>query len=81
MALQQEAIRKIIQLRGLGYKQQEIADKLGISRKTVESHLRKLRIQAEEAEKDNGLEDLFSGLVLGPVGAALISKLLHNSEV
>jgi FixJ family two-component response regulator len=76
MALSQDEIRRIIQLRGLGYTQQDIADDLGISRRTVENHLRKLRMQAEEAKKSDGLDDLFAGLVLGAVGAALITKLL-----
>ena len=51
MALNQYEIRQIIQMRGLGYTQQEIADQLGVSRKTVENHLRRLREQAEEAQK------------------------------
>lgn len=64
MSLNNYKIRQIIQLRGLGYTQQEIADRLGISRKTVENHLRRLRLVADKYEKDNRLEDLFWELYL-----------------
>ncbi len=36
-------------MRGFGYKQQEIADKIGVSRKTVETHLGRLWTLAENA--------------------------------
>lgn len=80
MALSQDEIRKIIQMRGLGYTQQEIAEHLGVSRKTVENHLRKLREQAEEAEEDNSLDDLFWGIVIGAGALALLSALLGNQQ-
>lgn len=78
MALNQDEIRKIIQMRGLGYTQQEIAEHLGVSRKTIENHLRRLRKQAEEAEEDNNLDDLFWGIVIGAGALALLSALLGN---
>lgn len=78
MALSQDEIRKIIQMRGLGYTQQEIAEHLGVSRKTIENHLRRLRKQAEEAEEDNNLDDLFWGIVIGAGALALLSALLGN---
>ena len=80
MALSQDEIRKIIQMRGLGYTQQEIAEHLGVSRKTVENHLRKLREQAEEAEEDNSLDDIFWGIVIGAGALALLSALLGNQQ-
>ena len=79
MALNQYEIRQIIQMRGLGYTQQEIADQLGVSRKTVENHLRRLREQAEEAQEDN-LDDLFWGIVFGAGALALLSILLGNNQ-
>lgn len=79
MTLNKYEIRQIIQMRGLGYTQQEIADQLGVSRKTVENHLRKLREQAKEAEGDN-LDDLFWGIVVGAGALALLSILLGNDQ-
>ena len=80
MTLSQDEIRQIIQLRGLGYSQQEIADNLRISRKTVENHLRRLKVQAQEAEQENNLDDLFWGIVLGAGALALLGALLGNQE-
>lgn len=79
MALNKYEIRQIIQMRGLGYTQQEIADQLGVSRKTVENHLRRLREQAKETEADN-LDDLFWGIVVGAGALALLSILLGNDQ-
>lgn len=80
MSLNEYEIRQIIQMRGLGYTQQEIADHLGISRKTVENHLRRLRLEAEEAEEDNGLEDLFWGTLLGLGALAVLSSILNSQQ-
>ncbi len=43
MSLDSVQINVIKELRGNGFNQQEIADHLRVSRKTVESHLKKLR--------------------------------------
>lgn len=80
MTLSHDEIRQIIQMRGLGYSQQEIADELGISRKTVENHLSRLREQAEEAGEENGLDNLFWGILLGAGAIALLSALLNNNQ-
>lgn len=80
MALSQDEIRTIIQMRGFGYTQQEIAESLGVSRKTVENNLRKLREQARVAEEDNSLEDMFWGIVLSAGALALLSALLGNKQ-
>ncbi|MCD4781551.1 MAG: LuxR C-terminal-related transcriptional regulator [Candidatus Omnitrophica bacterium] len=80
MTLSQDEIRQIIQMRGLGYTQQEIANHLGISRKTVENHLRRLKEQAQEAEQENSLDDLFWGIVLGAGALALLSALLGKGQ-
>ena len=80
MTLSQDEIRQIIQMRGLGYTQQEIANHLGISRKTVENHLRRLKEQAQEAEQENSLDDLFWGIVLGAGALALLGALLGNQD-
>lgn len=80
MAITDEDIRQIIQMRGLGYSQQEIADRLGISRKTVENHLSRLRGQAQEAEEGDGLDNLFWGILLGAGALALLGALLNNNQ-
>jgi len=68
-------------MRGLGYTQQEIADRLGISRKTVENHLRRLRAEGEDAEEnEGGLENLFWGTLLTLGAAAVLAAILNNQQ-
>ena len=60
MSLSQNEVRMIVMMRGLGYKQREIADKLKVSRRTVQNHLLKLRLLAMDVEEEvNGIEKLF----------------------
>ena len=86
MALSQEEIATIVKLRGLGYTQQEIADYLEISKKTVQNHLSRIREQArlredaEEEEQGIDLDDLFWGIVLGAGALALLGALLGNQD-
>lgn len=78
MALTQDEIRKIVQMRGIGYSHQEIADHLGISRKTVENHLRRLKKQAGDVDGEIDLESIFWGILIGAGASAVISHLLKN---
>ena len=55
MSLNNSQIQHIIMLRGLGYRQQEIADKIKISQKTVQSYLSKFKNEAEK----NGIDETF----------------------
>jgi len=80
MALNQDEIGTIVKLRGLGYTQQEIANYLGISKKTVQNHLSRIREQAEEADQGIDLDDLFWGIVLGAGAVALLGALLGNQD-
>ena len=48
MTLNQEQIQRIIMLHGLGYNQQEVANKIGYSRSTVAYYLHKFKKEAEE---------------------------------
>ena len=80
MTLNEYEIRQIIQMRGLGYTQQEIAERLRVSRKTVENHLRRLRLQAEEAEEEDDLENLFWGTLLTLGAAAVLAAILNNQQ-
>ena len=60
MSPSQNEVRMIVMMRGLGYKQREIADKLKVSRRTVQNHLLKLRLLAMDVEEEvNGIEKLF----------------------
>ena len=80
MALSQDEIGTIVKLRGLGYTQQEIANSLGISKKTVQNHLSRIREQAKEADQGIDLDDLFWGIVLGAGALALLGALLGNQD-
>ena len=77
MALNQEEIATIVKLRGLGYTQQEIADHLRISKKTVQNHLSRIR---EEADQEIDLDALFWGIVVGAGALALLGALLGNQD-
>ena len=72
MTLNYSQIQHIIILRGLGYSQQEVADKLKCSRKTVENYLHKFK---KEAEK-NGIDETFWYYFdLGVLGRVVFSKI------
>ncbi len=59
-------------MRGMGYTQQEIADELEISKKTVQNHLSRLREEADEADD---LDELFWNILIGAGALALLSKI------
>lgn len=72
MALSQNQLKAIIQMRGMGYTQQEIADHLKISKKTVQNHLSRLR---EEADETDDIDELFWNILIGAGALALLSKI------
>ena len=72
MALNHEDIRQMVQMRGMGYTQQEIANELGISKKTVQVHLSRLKKQSKETDD---LDDLFWTILVGAGALAIFSKL------
>ena len=55
MTLDQTQLQRIIMLHGLGYSQQEVADKINCSRSTVAYYLHKFKKEAEE----NGIDKTF----------------------
>ncbi len=57
MALTRTQVKTIIMMRGFGYKQSEIADRLGVSLKTIVNHLARLNQEAVDAEED--IESVF----------------------
>ena len=70
---------KIAKLRALGYRQDEIAEELGVAQTTVAYQLKKLR---EEAEK-KGPDNVLAALAIGAgalVAAALLSNYLKGKK-
>lgn len=55
MTLNPEQIQSIVMLSGLGYNQQEVANKINCSRATIAHHLNEFKKEAEE----NGIYDAF----------------------
>lgn len=72
-----EDVRKIVQLRGLGYSEEEIAQHLKASREAVNYHLRKLK---KGAEKADNLEAFFWGVLLGTVAVGFLEWLFREKE-
>lgn len=77
MTLNQNDIAMIIKLRGLGYKQQEIADKINTSKKTVQNYLHRFKLQAKET---NDIDDLYFTLLLGKNSMYLIRKIMKVNK-
>lgn len=75
MTLNQDDIAMIIKLRGLGYQQQEIADEIGTSRKTIQNYLHKFKLQAKEADD---LDVFYFSLLLGKDSLFLIKLILNR---
>ena len=53
MTLTHSQIQHIIMLRGLGYSQQEIADKINTSQKTVQNYLHKFKNESKKIKEGN----------------------------
>lgn len=60
MSITEKQLFDLIKYRGLGYTQQEVADKINVSRKTVENQLHRLK---EESEKYNSMEEAYLNIV------------------
>lgn len=72
MTLNTRQVQSIIILRGLGYSQQEVADKIKTSRKTVQNYLHKFK---SEVYKD-GLEDTFWSYFTSDV--SILRAIVHS---
>jgi len=66
MALGPKELAKLLQLRGLGWSQQEIADALGLSRQVIGYQLKKLKKDA----KVRGEEEMFNSVLIGGLAGA-----------
>ncbi len=63
-------------MRGLGYSQEEIANSIGISRKTVENRLKKLKTGAQEAMSQGKLDEFYFEELIGTY--SLLKHLLRE---
>lgn len=76
--MDQDQARQIARLRGLGYKQHQIADRIGVSQQTVSRYVQEIRKAALRREEEGGtesLEDFFLVLALGYMGYKLLQSL------
>lgn len=80
MSLNENYKRRIIMMRGLGYRHGEIADKLGISRRTVQYHLNNLKRQATETDEEDcdGIEKLFWKIMLNYGSLGRVFEILNE---
>ena len=76
----QEVRWEIAKLRGLGYRQDEIADQLGIAQTTVAYQLRKLRDEAGQKGADKVLAALAIAAGAVVVGALLSEYLKRKKQ-
>ena len=78
MALTPQQIAAIMKLRGLGWSQKEIAEKIGASQQVIAYHLKKLREQSKKV----GVDDAFSAAILGGIavgaGIGALAMLLEQ---
>jgi DNA-directed RNA polymerase specialized sigma24 family protein len=74
MALPETDEGKVMKMRALGYSQEEIADRLGVSQSAISQRIQKIRRRARETEND---DQLFWELLIGLGAAYLLKKLLE----
>ena len=74
MSLNNSQIQHIIILRGLGYRQQEVADKIKCSRKTVQNYLHQFKNESKENGVDETFWHYFNLSGLGKIVFSKISK-------
>jgi len=68
---------KLMQLRALGYSQEEIAQQLGITQSAVSQRLSNIRNLAEQKQSD---DKAFWELLLGMGAVYLLGKILEEVE-
>ncbi|MEE9173655.1 MAG: helix-turn-helix domain-containing protein [Thermoplasmata archaeon] len=72
-----EKARQISKYRALGYTQEDIAGRVGLSQQTVSRCLSTIRDQAQDSEN---ADTFFLGLILGGIAAAFLIGLLRSRE-
>ena len=77
--LTEKEIATIVKMRGLGYSQNEIAQKLGISQSAVQYQLSRIN----EKARSEGDDDVFLALLIGAgvaIGAGLLLAKLFEKK-
>jgi len=69
---------RLSMLRGFGYDEKTIAEKIGVSRKTVSNRLQRMKCKAMALEEQgHGLDDIFFSIVPVVIGGKkLIGELI-----
>ena len=71
-------IAEIVKLRGLGFSQTDIADRLGVKQSAIQYQLARIN----ERARTEGIEDVFLALIvgagLGIAAGIILDKLLEN---
>ena len=76
--LSENDIAKIVQLRGLGYNQAEIAEELGVSQSAIQYQLNRIKKRAKDKGDDETFWTLLVGAGVGLGAGLLIAKLLEK---
>ena len=76
--LSENDVAKIIQLRGLGYSQSEIACELGVSQSAIQYQLNRIKKRAQDQGDDETFWGLLVGAGIGLGAGLLIAKLLEK---
>ena len=72
--------RQIMKMRALGYSQEEIAERIGVTQSAVSQRMQKIRRQAESKDVDKAFWDLVIGLGAAYLIAKLIDELGKGGE-
>lgn len=72
--LNERDMREIVKLRGLGYTQQEIGDKLGVTAATISYQLKRIN----KIARKEGNEDTLVAFLLGAGAGLLLASFLSS---
>ncbi|KXB01696.1 hypothetical protein AKJ41_00645 [candidate division MSBL1 archaeon SCGC-AAA259O05] len=73
--MDQEKAKIIVELRGMGYTQEKIAEEMDLSQQTVSRYLAEIRRKAEESDN---MDKFFLGLLLGGIGGTLLGTIIKE---
>ena len=74
-------IAEIVKMRGLGYNQSEIAQRLGVIQSAIQYQLARINERARKEGDDNVFISLLSESVLDVGAGMLIAKILRKHNV
>ena len=81
--LDEKMLAEIAKLRALGFSQQEIANRLGVSQTTVAYHLKKLRELSNEKGEDEAFNAIIAalfGVGAGVLLGYILSQILKRND-